>query len=477
MSSLTINTRVVLRKTRFSCTLLKNTVPTMPHFSQQQGSKTGGCVVIAHSVDITVVLPSLRLLPLTSEIMAGQTQQLSESVVIRSLRRFRDRYFPNSGKVVKGSSTPVVDAVGEPQPGSLDSLPVDVQFLIMTLLSPADICILGATSRYWRAMVRDPVLWRYFLHRDMLNWPSIDHVSMPQLELLDAPLINEDESLDDREEWGDKGMESKVDYMSEYLKGCPSCRQQWLPSRPTYEVMTSFLQSLVPSSEPRYAMLGPGMEQLDVSLVTRLLRAPDVLPVSGTPHRQINGIGSGISYMFNNQHKFNILTLYSTNRAEREKARLQQQSISNKLFTFEGTDDSGCPIYSPAPQVQQVCQVVDGFIYVANAEPERGDGESEAAQIRAVLSCAEGSATRPLLVLSCVSREESEEVRITRLQTSNSRNRARCRTPCVNIAKRLGLLQLANPWMVQDTVAESLSGLLEGVSWLLRCSGVKLYGS
>lgn len=59
-------------------------------------------------------------------------------------------------------------------------------------------------------------------------------------------------------------------------------------------------------------------------------------------------------------------------RAERERARVQQQSVSNKLFTFEGTDDSGCPIYSPAPQVQQVCQVVDGFIYVANAESGAG---------------------------------------------------------------------------------------------------------
>lgn len=77
--------------------------------------------------------------------------------------------------------------------------------------------------------------------------------------------------------------------LNRYLKGCPSCRQQWLPSRPAYEVVTSFLQSLVPSCEPRFAMLGPGMEQLDVSLVTRLMHAPDVLPVSGTPHRQING--------------------------------------------------------------------------------------------------------------------------------------------------------------------------------------------
>ncbi|XP_070689276.1 F-box only protein 4 [Pempheris klunzingeri] len=406
--------------------------------------------------------------------MAAKTQQLNESVVIRSLRRFRDRYFPNGGKVVED---PTADTGEEAQSGFLDSLPVDVQFLIMTLLSPADICCLGATSRYWRAMVRDPLLWRYFLLRDMPHWPSIDHVTMPQLELLDTPLINEDETLEDREEGQDNGRELNVNYMSEYLKGCPSYRQQWLPSRPTYEVVTSFLQSLVPSSEPRYAMFGPGMEQLDISLVTRLMHSPDVLPVSGTPHRQINGIGSGISYMFNNQHKFNILTLYSTNRAERERAREQQQSISSKLFTFEGTDDSGHPVYSPAPQVQHVCQVVDGFIYVANAEIGRGEGDSEVAQIRAVLSSAGSSASRPLLVLSCVSREEPDAVGTASLHTLTSRNRARCRIPCVDMAKRLGLPHLANPWRVQDTVAQSLSGLLDGISWLLRCSGVKLYGS
>lgn len=93
-------------------------------------------------------------------------------------------------------------------------LKVDVQFQIMTFLSPADICRLGATSQYWRAMVRDPLLWRYFLLRDMPHWPSIDHLSMPQL---DAPLISEEESVDDREEGEDKGMESKFDYMSEWV--------------------------------------------------------------------------------------------------------------------------------------------------------------------------------------------------------------------------------------------------------------------
>lgn len=79
----------------------------------------------------------------------------------------------------------------------------------MTFMSPGDICRLGATSRYWRAMVRDPLLWRYFLLRDMPHWPSIDHVTMPQV------VFDEDKNLDDREEGDNKGMEVKFDYMSE----------------------------------------------------------------------------------------------------------------------------------------------------------------------------------------------------------------------------------------------------------------------
>lgn len=84
--------------------------------------------------------------------------------------------------------------------------------MIMTFMSPADLCRLGATSRYWRALVRDPLLWRYFLLRDMPQWTSIDHVTMPRL---DAPVINEDESVDDSQEGTDEGMELKFDFMSE----------------------------------------------------------------------------------------------------------------------------------------------------------------------------------------------------------------------------------------------------------------------
>ncbi|KAM4615994.1 F-box only protein 4 isoform 2-T2 [Polymixia lowei] len=412
--------------------------------------------------------------------MAGKIVGLNEYVVIRSLRRFRDRYFSKTSNVKPDSDdlTPVDRSAEEDPPlGLLDSLPVDVQFLIMALLSPVDICRLGATSHYWRAMVRDPLLWRYFLLRDMPHWTSIDHETMPQLEALAAPLCRGDEKLEDGMEGQNQGKEPKHDYMAEYLKGSPACRQQWLLPRPPYEAVTSFLQSLVPSIEPRFAMFGPGMEQLDVSMVTRLMHAPDVLPVAGTPQRQINGIGSGISYMYNNQQKFNILTLYSTNRAERARARAEHQSVSNKLFSSEGTDQSGYPIFTPTPQVQEVCQAVNGFIYVANAEPGRAEGELEAAQIRAVVSPAWGSTSRPLLVLSCISKEHPDPAVTTSQGSSCTRSRARCRTPCVDMAQRLSLPQLPNPWKVQDTVAESLSGLLDGISWLLRCSGVRLYSS
>lgn len=60
--------------------------------------------------------------------------------------------------------------------------------------------------------MRDPLLWRYFLFRDMPHWSSIDHVTMPQL---DVPVITEDKGLDDEEEGGDNEVELKFDYMSE----------------------------------------------------------------------------------------------------------------------------------------------------------------------------------------------------------------------------------------------------------------------
>lgn len=36
-------------------------------------------------------------------------------------------------------------------------------------------------------------------------------------------------------------------------------------------------------------MFGPGLEQLEISLMNTIMRSPHVLPVAGLPQRQIDG--------------------------------------------------------------------------------------------------------------------------------------------------------------------------------------------
>ncbi|XP_067268697.1 F-box only protein 4 [Pseudorasbora parva] len=373
---------------------------------------------------------------------------LSRSIVVQSLRSIRDRFFDTRRQI--NEQNDVQETVDDVTGASLDNLSVDMQFLIMTFLSPQDLCRLGGTSTYWRSMVRDPVLWKYFLLRDMPLWQSFDHLSVPRVKLSGSTVLY------------DSQMQFDHDYMAEYLRICPDCRNQWRhqPSS-TFESVTSFFQSLVPVSEPQFAMFGPGLEQLEISLMTKIMTSPDLLPIAGIPHRQIDGIGSGISFKHKDQHRFNIVTLYSTNRTERERARLEHLSLRSKLFVYQEDSESSIPL-SLNPMFNQVCQAMNGFIFVANAETERGadrEWEEERAQIRVMLEEPEvGAVSRPILVLSCVSRESADRHRI----------------PCVTVAHQLQLSLLSNPWMVQDTNAETLTGLLDGIDWLLKHSGVKL---
>ncbi|KAJ8414020.1 hypothetical protein AAFF_G00066180 [Aldrovandia affinis] len=373
----------------------------------------------------------------------SETQWGNESAFRRSLRQFRDKYFQNKRHAANKNTGEEEDDA----PGILESLPAEVQFRIMAFLCPRDLCRLGGTCRYWRSVVRDPLLWRYYFVRDMTLWSSIDHTSMPRLEALDTPLRY------------DPGQ----DFMAEYLRSCPACRRRWRPPRAAHGAVASFLQSLSLAAEPRFLMFGPGLEQLEVSLMNVMMRSPHLLPVAGTPRRQIDGVGSGVSFVFHDQHKFNILVLYSNNSIERERARLERQNVHSRLFVQEGDGQTDSPVYSIAPFVQEVCRAVDGFIYVANAETGRGGAPEVAqAQLQAMLDPLWGSSSRPVLVLSCVSRE------------GPGGTGTGTRTPCILLAHQLNLRQLQNPWTVQDTVSESLSGVVDGIGWLLGASGLRV---
>ncbi|XP_069483310.1 F-box only protein 4 isoform X2 [Ambystoma mexicanum] len=319
---------------------------------------------------------------------------------------------------------------------------VDMQLYIMSFISPRDLCQLGCTSNYWYLMVRDAVLWRYFLLRDLPSWSSIDWNSLPSADILKTSCSESNDGM-------------LHDYMAIYLKSCPGSRKSLKSNRPMYGAVTSFLHSLVVNAEPRFAMFGPGLEQLDDSLVRSMMTSPELLPVAGFPQRQIDGIGSGVTFQCNN-HKLNILTLYSTTSKERARARAGENAAVNKMFIPENitSENQHSVHYNIIPQVQEVCRVVDGFIYVANAEMHaKHERLEEIAHISAMTDPALGSPSRPFLMLSCISRAGIRRI------------------PSIYMAHELCLDRLNRPWMVQDTDASALTGLLDGIKWILGESG------
>lgn len=366
-----------------------------------------------------------------------------EAAVRGRLRGLRERWAWGSRERGVAAAEPGPADGGEEaaeEVSALQALPIDVQLYIMSFLTPQDLCRLGCTSCYWRVAVQDPLLWRNFLLRDLPIWTSVDWKSLPATEIFNKAFSQGSD-------------EAMYDYMAVYKKSCPQTRRSLKSSRPRYGAVTSFLQSLVTQTEPRFAMFGPGLEELDDSLVRKMMTCPEILLVAGLPQRRIHGIGSGVSFQINNNQKFNIVTLYSTTSVERKRAREEQAAVVNKMFYQENSTvgNQQAVQYNVIAQVKKVCEVVDGFIYVANAEAhKKHDREEELAHILAMIDPALGPPNRPLLVLSCVSHFGVERI------------------PCVYMAHQLQLNLLPRPWMVQDTVAATLSGLLSGIEWLLE---------
>ncbi|XP_059550835.1 F-box only protein 4 isoform X4 [Myotis daubentonii] len=242
----------------------------------------------------------------------------------------------------------------EEGPSTLTRLPIDVQLYILSFLSPHDLCQLGSTSHYWNGTVRDPILWRYFLLRDLPSWSSVDWKSLPDLDILKKPMSEVTDG-------------AFFDYMAVYKMCCPYTRRSSKASRPMYGAVTSFLHSLIIQNEPRFAMFGPGLEELNTSLVLSLMSSEELCPTAGLPQRQIDGIGSGVNFQLSNQHKFNILILYSTTRKERDRAREEHTSAVNKMFSLqnEGDDQQGSR-YSVIPQIQKANVKRTPCFYVAH---------------------------------------------------------------------------------------------------------------
>ncbi|XP_032070466.1 F-box only protein 4 [Thamnophis elegans] len=318
---------------------------------------------------------------------------------------------------------------------ALECLPIYVKLYILSFLTPKELIYLGSTNRYWRITVQDPLLWRYFLIRDLPSWNSIDWKSLPDAKIFNQTFVELDNI-------------GHCNFMAAYNKCCSFNKSFLRSNRTTYSTMSSLLQSLITQTEPCFAMFGPGLEDLDQSLVYTMMASPDILPLAGMPSRQIQGIGSGVTFNLNGQN-FNIQTLYSKTRKERQRDKADTNSI-NKMF-YEVSNVDGTKQCKLIEHVQNVCRVADGFIYVADAEEhKRHNRQVEFDWMSAMLDPTLGPSARPLLILSCISCASKERI------------------PCVYLAYQLQLNLLDRPWMVQDIEAATLVGLLDGIQWLLE---------
>ncbi|NWI70624.1 FBX4 protein, partial [Todus mexicanus] len=193
-----------------------------------------------------------------------------EAALRGRLRLLRERWtWGNRERSSGGATNAALPASPRPalpeeaeEASGLQALPIDVQLHIMSFLSPQDLCHLGSTSCYWRVAVQDPLLWRYFLLRDLPFWTSVDWKSLPDVEIFNKAFSEVSDNV-------------LHDYMAVYKKACPQSRRSLKSSRPRYEAVTSFLHSLVTQAEPRFAMFGPGLEELDDSLVQKMMTHPE----------------------------------------------------------------------------------------------------------------------------------------------------------------------------------------------------------
>ncbi|KAJ6669909.1 hypothetical protein lerEdw1_000458 [Lerista edwardsae] len=369
-----------------------------------------------------------------------------ESALRSSLRRLRDKWGPWGSPAASGNVWPTEEALGEEeeeqQPSALEALPIVVKLYIMSFLTSKELSYLGSTNRYWRLTVQDPLLWRYLLIRDLPSWHSVDWKSLPDADIFNRSFTDLDDS-------------APCDYMEVYKKCCSGSGRNTCP-KPGWsnsDAKAYFLEWLKLRSVPRFAMFGPGLEDLDESLVYKMMTSPEILPLAGLPVRQIHGIGSGVTFHVDRYQRINILTLYSKTSKERRRAREENPSPVNKMFCEE-TGVDGTTRYNLIEHVKDMCGLIDGFIYVADAEAhKKHDRSVECARMAAMLDPALGPKDRPVLILSCVSHAGIERI------------------PCVYVAHQLQLNRLKQPWMValfiQDAEATTLDGLLNGIEWML----------
>lgn len=322
-------------------------------------------------------------------------------------------------------------------------LPVNLQLKIFSYLDARSLCTAASTCHYWNMLSEDKALWMNLMQRNMHQWSTMGYQSCPSTY-----------------------MEARSDLSLKqiYLRCCPECRSL-RKTRESFKSIVFYnlqhLSSFFKRKSPHLVMFGPGLESDTKGLVRQLLwdkKSP--FEVTGMFPGQFEGIGSGVQLSFENM-ELNLITLYASNKKDRESnARLGRPrsskllasagGASNEVHDADELDQSQSKPIELSHPVKELCKTVDAFIYVvdSSADSERVNvGDTE---LSAMMNENWTQAKAPLLVLSCVEKETTPSV------------------SCATVVELLQLRQLNRPWQVNSACVENLDGVLPGIKWLLN---------
>lgn len=85
------------------------------------------------------------------------------------------------------------------------------------------------------------------------------------------------------------------------------------------------------------------------------------------------GVGGGMTLKTETSHVFNLTVLYSAPKKEREQHTDQDRMRWNKLV--KESKNGGGEKYELLPAVRDLCQTLDGFVYVVDSSVDSPAGD------------------------------------------------------------------------------------------------------
>ncbi|XP_041475846.1 F-box only protein 4-like isoform X1 [Lytechinus variegatus] len=345
---------------------------------------------------------------------------------------------------------------GDDDEVGLLNIPVQAFLHILQYLDAKDICSLSSTCRQCNSFCSDQHLWKSVLNKDMVKWSEVSHGTYP---------TNLTASQD-------------VDYKDVYMRCHPELQRD-----PAFNLASipRLLWSFLPHRTPIIVMFGPGLETDTSTIVRKFItgHGSNIIKVNGVfPAMYPGSVGTGFEVTVNDKSRMRLVVLYSATRKERE-ARDSNQPRMSKLIKRtsppnqgeeegasrnDGEDHgNGAPAsrvtaddedylnFEPNDHVKSMCRVVGGFIFVVDAAQQLNQGSCSSGrpELFAFMDSRWTPERKPLLVLSSIANPDVPRI------------------PCVRVADQLSLDRLQRPWKVVDCDVSTLSGLSEGVDWLV----------